>query len=55
MKKFFATLTVLAAILISSAAQAAAFEFSTDREFLPMTICDFYWARVVNCNEWISL
>ena len=51
MKKFFMAFTVLAAILISSAAQAAAFEFSTDREFLP----DFYWARVVNCNEWISL
>ena len=41
MKKFFALIVLAAVILVAPAAQA-----HTGEE---------YWARVVNCNEWISL
>lgn len=43
MKKFLATLAVLVVIVIAPASQVQAHTG------------DLYWARVVNCNEWISL
>ena len=58
MKKFFATLAVLAVMIAPSfRVQAAVFEsvIETDKELLPMTTGALYWARVVNCNEWITL
>lgn len=41
MKKFFVVIAVFAVMISASVAQAH--------------MGDYYWARVVNCNEWISL
>ena len=41
MKKFFMIVAVFAVIISASTVQAH--------------MGDYYWARVVNCNEWISL
>jgi len=49
MKKFFATLAVLAVIMIAPSVKVEAAVFE------PMTTGALYWARVVNCNEWITL
>ena len=41
MKRFFVVIVFFAVMISASAAQAH--------------MGDYYWARVVNCNEWISL
>ena len=59
MKKIFALFAVLAVMIVAPSAQAQSTPFEItgwrEAEFLPMTTGDYYWARVVNCNEWISL
>lgn len=57
MKKFLAAFVVLSVIVIAPASQvqAATFELADSYELSPMTTGESYWARVVNCNEWISL
>ena len=51
MKKFFTVVAILAVMIAGSSVKA----HSTQLEFIPMTMGDYYWATVVNCNEWITL
>lgn len=59
MKKFFAALVLVAAMFVTPAAQAQSTTFESldwhEKEFLPITTGTYFWALVVNCNEWISL
>lgn len=59
MKKFFTILAVMTVIMIAPVAQAQSTIFEPvgwhDKEVSPITVGTYFWAQVVNCNEWISL
>ena len=56
MKKFFAmALICLGIFSVNFSANAAVEKIDSGLNFQQMTTGDYYWARVVNCNEWISL
>ena len=57
MKKFFSVMLLAVAIIFvgNNSASAEVEKIDSGLNFQQMTTGDYYWATVVNCNEWISL
>ena len=54
-KKFLVTLLIVGGIFSVGNFANAAEKIDSSLNFQQMTTGSYYWARVVNCNEWISL
>ena len=54
-KKFLVALLIVGGIFSVGNFANAADKIDSGLDFQQMTTGEYYWARVINCNEWISL